>query len=313
MDTRLQGYNFKLGLLFISIAVAFWGVLPTALKLTAHFIDPISLTWLRFILAFIVSLLLQKWAGNLNQFKVLPVKQWGALLLVASLLLVNYNSFVYSLDFLAPAAAQLNFQTAPFFLALGGMLFFKERLSALQLMCFATLALGMMLFFQPLLQSASMSNHVWMGVIIIQISALSWSCYALLQRSLIAYISPGNILLFVYGFGLIVMTPFTHFETIYSLDNSDWQVVLFCAFNTVVAYGCFAQSMKYWPTIKVGAMIALTPVISFLSTFVVVSLGWWPNDITSSNMSLLTGLGIVLVVASVFGVQLLPGKGRQDR
>jgi drug/metabolite transporter (DMT)-like permease len=307
----VQSYNFKLGLLFISTAVAFWGVLPTALKLTADFIDPISLTWLRFIVAFVVSLLLQTWAGNLNQFKALPMKQWGALLLVASLLLINYISFVYSLDFLAPSAAQLNFQTAPFFLALGGLLFFKERLSVLQLLCFATLALGMILFFQPLIQSASMSGHVWTGVIIIQISALSWSCYALLQRSLIAHISPGNILLFVYGFGLLVMTPFTHFEKFSELDNSDWQVVLFCAFNTVVAYGCFAQSMKYWPTIKVGAMIALTPLISFLSTALVVHFGWWPQHIFLSNMSVLTGLGIALIVASVFGVQLLPGRRSQ--
>ena len=303
----MQGYHFKLGLLFISIAVSSWGILPIALKLTSGFIDPVSLTWLRFLVAFVVSLLLQKLAGNLEQFKSLGKRQWCSLLLVALFLIINYVSFVQSLEYLAPGSAQLSFQTAPFLLAFGGVLFFKERLGALQLMCFATLALGMLLFFHPLLNlSDTSSGDVWLGVMIIQFSAISWSCYALLQRSLLSHITPGNILLFVYGFGLLAMSPFTNFNHFPSFDYSDWIVVMFCAVNTLVAYGCFAQSMKYWPTIQVGAMIALTPLISFLATELVAAMGWWPNHFTAASLDLMAILGILLVIASVFGVQLLP-------
>ncbi len=303
----MPSYNFKLGLLFISIAVSSWGVLPIALKLTSEFIGPVSLTWLRFLVAFTVSLLLQKMAGNLEQFKSLGKRQWCSLLLVALLLIINYVSFVQSLDYLTPGSAQLSFQTAPFLLAFGGVLFFKERLGALQLMCFATLALGMLLFYHPLLNlSDTAPGDVWLGVMIIQFSAISWSCYALLQRSLLQHITPGNILLFVYGFGLLAMSPFTDFNHLPSLDDSDWLVVMFCAVNTLVAYGCFAQSMKYWPTIQVGAMIALTPLISFLVTELVAFMGWWPNHFTAASLDPLAVLGICVVITSVFGVQLLP-------
>ena len=55
-----QRQQFKLGLFFATTAILFWGMLPIALKLSAGFIDPITLTWFRFFIAFIVSIGLQK-------------------------------------------------------------------------------------------------------------------------------------------------------------------------------------------------------------------------------------------------------------
>ncbi len=185
----------QLGLIFISVAIVFWGMLPIALKLSGAFIDPVTLTWFRFLVALVVSILIQWSAGSLKQFAALDAKVWLRLVLAGVFLMLNYVSFVYSLDYLAPGAAQLNFQTSPFFLAFGGVLFFKERLNAVQLSCFATLALGMLMFFHPYLDLSGANNHqVWIGVMIIQFSALSWTSYALLQKSLLNRLSPANVL-----------------------------------------------------------------------------------------------------------------------
>lgn len=257
----------QLGLLFISVAVLFWGMLPIALKLSAAFIDPVTLTWFRFLVALLVSIVIQWSAGSLKQFAALDAKVWLRLVLAGIFLMLNYVSFVYSLDYLAPGAAQLNFQTSPFFLAFGGVLFFKERLNAVQLSCFATLALGMLMFFHPNLNFSGANNHqVWIGVMIIQFSALSWTSYALLQKSLLNRLSPANVLLVIYGLGIFVMAPFSDFSQFVRMDSFDWQIALFCAANTLIAYGCFGQSMKYWPTAQVSAMLALTPVFSFSAT-----------------------------------------------
>jgi len=302
-----SNYNFKLGLIFATTTVFFWGMLPIALKLAADFIDPVTLTWFRFFVAFLISIILQKLSGNLAQFKSLLRLDWLKLTAAACFSMINYISFVYCLDYLSPGPAQLNFQTAPFFLAFGGMLFFKERINALQMSCFATLALGMMLFFQPHLSFTSTDDsQVWMGVLLVQFSALSWACYALIQKSLLAKLSPGNVLLYIYGSGIVIMAPMSDFNYFASMSTGQWSVAVFCAINTLVAYGCFAQAMKYWPTAQVGITVALTPIFSFSFTALVVSLGWWQGLISANPINLLGTIGIVLVVSSVICVQLLP-------
>nr|WP_277956687.1 DMT family transporter [Shewanella sp. N2AIL] len=294
-------------MLFISVAIVFWGMLPIALKLSGAFIDPVTLTWFRFLVALVVSILIQWSAGSLKQFAALDAKVWLRLVLAGVFLMLNYVSFVYSLDYLAPGAAQLNFQTSPFFLAFGGVLFFKERLNAVQLSCFATLALGMLMFFHPYLDLSGANNHqVWIGVMIIQFSALSWTSYALLQKSLLNRLSPANVLLVIYGLGIFVMAPFSDFSQFASMDSFEWQIALFCAANTLIAYGCFGQSMKYWPTAQVSAMLALTPVFSFSATALVVSIGWWPEVFHADELDGLSLLGIGVIIVSVMVVQLLP-------
>ncbi|WP_338725893.1 DMT family transporter [Shewanella baltica] len=297
----------QLGLIFISVAIVFWGMLPIALKLSGAFIDPVTLTWFRFLVALVVSIVIQWSAGSLKQFTALDAKVWLRLVLAGVFLMLNYVSFVYSLDYLAPGAAQLNFQTSPFFLAFGGVLLFKERLNAVQLSCFATLALGMLMFFHPYLDLSGANNHqVWIGVMIIQFSALSWTSYALLQKSLLNRLSPANVLLVIYGLGIFVMAPFSDFSQFASMDSFEWQIALFCAANTLIAYGCFGQSMKYWPTAQVSAMLALTPVFSFSATALVVSIGWWPDVFHADELNGLSLLGIGVIIVSVMVVQLLP-------
>lgn len=297
----------QLGLLFISVAVLFWGMLPIALKLSGSFIDPVTLTWFRFLVALLVSILVQWSAGSLKQFAALDAKVWLRLILAGLFLMLNYVSFVYSLDYLAPGAAQLNFQTSPFFLAFGGVLFFKERLNAVQLSCFATLALGMLMFFHPYLDFSATDNHeIWLGVMIVQFSALSWTTYALLQKSLLNRLSPANVLLVIYALGIFAMAPFSDFSQFAQMDSFDWQVALFCAANTLIAYGCFGQSMKYWPTAQVSAMLALTPVFSFSATALVVSIGWWPDVFKADKLDALSLFGIGVIIVSVMVVQLLP-------
>ncbi|BAJ03705.1 DMT family transporter [Shewanella violacea] len=303
----MQQNNFKLGLFFVSVSVLFWGILPIALKLSASFIDPVSLTWFRFLVALVISLGIQFFTGSLKQFCHLDRRAWVKLFFAGILLMLNYVSFVYALKYLAPGTAQLNFQTSPFFLAFGGVLFFKEKLNAAQLSCFATLALGMLMFFHPYLDiSQSDNSAIWTGVMIIQFSVCSWTSYALLQKSLLKQLAPSNVLLFIYGLGVLVMAPFIDFSQFSTMTSNQWWVAIFCAINTLIAYGCFGESMKYWPTAQVSAMLALTPIFSFASTALVVSLGLWPELLSSDGLDSLSLSGIGVIILSVMILQLLP-------
>ncbi|MFT4924302.1 MAG: drug/metabolite transporter (DMT)-like permease [Phenylobacterium sp.] len=304
----MASYNFRLGLLFISIAVLSWGALPVALKLSSAFIDPVTLTWFRFLIAFGVTLAWQCFTGQLSQFRQLTTSHWFKLALATVFSVLNYNTFTFSLDYLTPGQAQLNFQSAPFFLAFGGMLFFKEKLRPIQMMCFATLALGMMMFFHPYLDWSTMSQNdgLWLGILIIHFSALSWTCYSLIQKSLFSQLSANNILLFIYGFGLMLMLPFSELSHFAQMQQFDWLIAFYCALNTILGYGCFAQAMKYWPMSQLGPMISLTPIITFSSTALVVSQGWWPQVFQSDDLDGLMLAGVSLVILSVVGIQWFP-------
>jgi drug/metabolite transporter (DMT)-like permease len=135
---------------------------------------------------------------------------------------------------------------------------------------------------------------------------MSWTSYALLQKSVSQRLSPSNVLLFIYALGIVLMAPFSDFSQFEAMTLDQWWIVLFCGANTLIAYGCFGQALHYWPTSQVSAMLSLTPVLSFSATELVVGLGWWSGVFTSANIDALSLMGIVLIVCAVFVVQIVP-------
>ena len=305
MPTAKQ--TFLYGLFFSSVTVLFWGMLPIALKLSGSFSDPITLTWLRFSVAGIILGLWQWQRGKLGEFKSLSKNDWLRLFAAGTFLIINYTSFAWSLDFLLPGSAQLSFQIAPLFLALGGLFFLKENINWQQWLCFAAIGLGMLVFFHPIIGQGGQGS-IWVGFAIVQLSAAAWSLYALLQKSLFKRLAPTNILLAIYVYALLVMLPFSSPSELLNMSSEDAWIAAFCCLNTLVAYGAFAQAMRYWQTVQVSASIALTPVMAFILTEFCVAVGWWTESIHSSHADLLSLFGMLIVIVSAINVQLISAR-----
>ncbi|MBJ7538013.1 DMT family transporter [Marinomonas transparens] len=305
MPTAKQ--TFLYGLFFSCIAVLFWGMLPIALKLSGGFADAITLTWLRFLVAGVILALWQWLRGKLGEFRALKRKDWLRLCAAASFLIVNYTTFVWSLGYLLPGSAQLSFQVAPLFLALGGVFFLKEKIHWKQWLCFAMIGLGMLIFFHPVFGQTNKST-IWVGFAIVQVSAVCWSMYALLQKSLFKYLGPSNIFLAIYGYAAVVMLPFTTPSLLLTMSSQDTWIAAFCCLNTLIAYGAFAQAMRYWQTVQVSASVALSPVTAFILTELCVANNWWPDSISSSHADTLSLFGMFIVIASAIGVQLISAR-----
>jgi drug/metabolite transporter (DMT)-like permease len=120
--------NLK-GIIYAGITAVFWGVLAIVLKIIDDKVEPITIVWFRFLLAF---LMLAGWqaAKNPASFKILirpPV-----LLIIATLALTwNYIGFMMGIHYTTPSNAQLFIQTGPILLAVAGIVFFKEKISRL--------------------------------------------------------------------------------------------------------------------------------------------------------------------------------------
>lgn len=289
---------FMNGLVMVAITVLFWGILPIALVFTLSLQDGTTITWFRFLVAAAICLSYQAAKGRLGEFRALTLKEWGILSTATLFLITDYLLFIYGLNYISPSAMQVFSQATPLFLALGGIIFFKERISKFQAACFATLFLGLGMFFNASISSLAFDQSGFMTGVLIAVSAsFVWASYALLQKRLVRKISSTNILLFVYVVAVVVLLPLSDLGSFGTLTRVDWAILLFCALNTLVAYYSFSESLNHWPTTHVSSALALIPLATIFASYGAYQL--WPDMIPFPELNLIGWAGVVLVLSSM--------------
>jgi len=296
---------FMYGLFFSLTTVFFWGLIPIALKVSGGFADPITLTWLRFSVSGVIVFVWQWRRKRLHEFVYLTRSEWVQLLFAGIFLIVNYTCFAWGVNYLRPETAQLGMQVAPLFLALGGVFFLKEKIVFVQWVCFGVLLAGLVIFFHPVITGDYHGDISLMmtGFLIILVSAICWSAYAIAQKSLFKKLDASNILLAIYLFATVAMFPVTHPSQLMSMTVSETWIAFFCCLNTLIAYGAFAQALRHWETVQVSAVITLTPVLSYLLTELCVFWGLWSDIITPSHADALSLFGMAVVIFAAIGIQ----------
>ena len=290
--------NTTTGLSLALLTALLWSILPLALAAILLSLDGVTITWFRFTVAAVICFFWQLYRGKLNEFMQLTPKDWFVLTLAAVFLIIDYVGFTLALNYISPIAATVFSQVTPFFLCIGGIIFFKERLNYVQIWCFVLLFIGLMLFFNDSLTAVlSEQEMLVIGAVIAVLSSLIWVFYALLQKSLLKRLSATNILLYIYALAIVLLAPVSDLQGFVKLDGYDWLILLFCALNTVVAYGAFAQSMKHIDTTQVSVIIATIPLFTIVLSY--LAFVYWPQYFTFEQINQLGWLGVFMVVASV--------------
>jgi len=286
------------GLSLALFTALLWGILPIALASILLSLDGVTITWFRFTFAAVICFLWQLHQGKLNEFKQLTARDWFILTLAAVFLIADYVGFTLTLNYISPIAATVFSQVTPFFLCIGGIIVFKERLNLMQILCFVFLFIGLMFFFNDSLSAVlSEREMLVVGAVVAVLSSLVWVFYALLQKSLLKRLSATNILLYIYVLAILLLGPISDLHGFVKLDGYDWLVLLFCALNTVIAYGAFAQSMKHIDTTQVSTIISTIPLFTIALSYLAFLL--WPQYFVFKEINILGWLGILMVVASV--------------
>jgi drug/metabolite transporter (DMT)-like permease len=112
--------NHNKGIFYAIITVLFWGVLAVALKVAVKRVDPATIVWFRFVLAFI-PLLAWSLIRNPENLKIL-VKPPLILIVAAIALAINYLGFNLGVKYTSPVNAQLFVQIGQILLALAGII-----------------------------------------------------------------------------------------------------------------------------------------------------------------------------------------------
>lgn len=314
---RASGH-WRLGLILSLTTAVCWATLPVALKIVLDLLDPITLTWFRFLIAALCTAAWLGWRGRLGGYARLGGRGRALLLLAAVMLLGNYVFYLYGVQLTTPANAQLLIQLAPLLMALGGIWLFKEAFRPAQWLGLALLVAGLALFFHDQwlhaalrdtpLDAAGEASGYLLGSACVLVAAVVWAVYALAQKQLLMRLDSMQILLAIYTFAALALWPFAHPSGLGALDGTHWMLLMFCALNTVGAYGAFAEALAHWEASRVSAVLATTPLMCIAVSMLVHAL--WPHWLAPEHIGTWGWAGAAIAVSGSAAVSLL---GRRTR
>jgi drug/metabolite transporter (DMT)-like permease len=252
-----------LGVVLAVTTALLWGVLAIGLKIAMNRLEPMTIVWFRFLLAF--SILLAWYTAKQPSFLKILVRP-PVLLMAASLALgINYIAFMYGLKFTSAGTSQIIIQIGPIMLGVVGFVFFRETISRRQALGFLIAGAGLTLFYlDNIMQYLGHEELYNMGILWIVVSAMSWVVYATFQKMLVRSYPAMQLNLFIFGLPVIIFLPFAKFSAFLTLDFTDWLLIIFLGLNTLISYSCLTLSFKYLEANKISMIITMNPIVTFV-------------------------------------------------
>ena len=297
--------NHTKGIIYASVTAFFWGFLAIALKIAARQVDPVTIVWFRFAVAFVM---LSAWLAVKKPSSFRIVLRPPLLLILAALgLSWNYMGYMLGIHYTTPSNAQLFIQTGPLLLAIAGLVLFKEKIVSRQLVGFVVAIAGFSFFYRDQLSAFFESRGTYQYGILFTISgAVAWATYAILQKKLVVNHPVDSLNLVLFGLPALLYLPFINLAPLLQLHWSWWLLMLFLGVNTFIAYTCMANALKYTEANKVSIIIVLNPMITFITMGILtrMNVSW----IAHERFSLETIIGAAIVFA---GAILVVGRARK--
>ncbi len=295
MNLHQSSGRWQLGLFLALTTSILWGFLAVALKIVLQVLDANTVTWFRFVVAFgflVVYLMATKQFPNFRKLSSTDLK----LLAIATVsLAANYILFLMGLEKTSPSNSQVLIQLAPMMLGLSSLYIFKERYSPLQWVGLGILILGISLFSNEQLQGLVSNTNYLIGNLMIILAAIAWVIYGLCQKQLLQVLPSPAIMMTIYGGSAILFSPIAHPIQILKLEPIYLAALFFCALNTLVAYGAFAEALQHWEASRVSAVLALTPLVTIAVSTATSQI--FPELIklpTVSSLALIGAVGVVI-------------------
>ena len=304
--------RWQLGLALAFITSCLWGILPLTLEIALEGAGPVTITWFRFLVAFIVLGLWLATRGQLPKRRLLTRPTLKQLAIATIFLGGNYLTFLLGIQYTTVGNAEIVIQLAPLLLALGGLVFFRERYSWVQWAGVAVLVAGVLGFMKDKVAIGDVEQSAYfLGSAIIVLAAGLWAVYALIQKQLLLTLSSPQILWSIYGGCLLLYTPLARPQILLHQTPLQWGALLACAANTLLAYGAFAESLNHWEASRISAIIALTPILTLV--FVDGAAWGWPHLFEMEPLTRLGWGSAFVVVLGSWMVALGTRKGSPNR
>ncbi|MDH5761676.1 MAG: DMT family transporter [Nitrospinota bacterium] len=251
--------DYVRGLVYAGITALLWGILPILMKIALRDFSGTSIVWFRFAFAFPALFLFLKYRNKKPEAVLLAPPVMG--ILSGIFLAANYYCFLKGVETSSPSNAGILIQTAPVLLVILGVVLFNERFDRKQGVGLFVAVVGFILFYRD--QSLKLgAGDYTESTLYVEAAALLWVGYMVFQKKLAGLHEAQNLNLLVYGTAAVVLTPAVTWADFNGGHPGSWVLMAFLGLNTLLAYGCLAEAVKYIPLWLLSVVITLNPFIT---------------------------------------------------
>jgi drug/metabolite transporter (DMT)-like permease len=270
--------------------------------------DGYTITWYRFTAAALLLGTYLAVRGGLPKIKGQGLSVWVLLAIVTLALGGNYVLYILGLSYTSAGTAQVLIQLAPAMAMVGALIFFRERFVKAQWLGLFVLASGMALFFHNRIDEIiGHAGGYSLGLLLILLAAIAWAIYALAQKQLLSVMSSPSVLVVIYVGSALFLLPAASPRSVLGLSPLRFWLLVFSALNTLIAYGAFSEALEHWEASRVNAVLSLTPIATLLMVRIGSTL--WPEIVASEQITVVSGVGALLVVVGSMTIALAQASG----
>jgi drug/metabolite transporter (DMT)-like permease len=277
----------------ILLAVIFWGASFAATKIALLEIEPVTIIILRLILA---SILLFVFALLTKRKFALNIKSHLWIFILALIAVFHLWIQVTGLKYTTASNTGWIIGTAPIFMTLLALVFFKERVTPLQILGILIAMLGLLLLFGDgdLTRIDLIENK---GDLLVLGSAFTWGVYSMVNKKISLSYSPLMTIFYLFVMMVIIIAPFNisraAVDSVLQLSITGWVSIIFLGlFCSGIAYVIWAYSLRDLESAKVGAFLYFEP-------FITVIFAWMLLSEKITFMMMMSG---IIITAGVFMV-----------
>jgi drug/metabolite transporter (DMT)-like permease len=278
-------------------AVIFWGVSFIATKIALDELVPLTIIFLRLILAVIFLTAIAVYTKR--DFSV-NLKNHGGILILALVAVFHLWIQVTGMQYTTAAKTGWIIGTAPVFMVLVGLAAFKESLTILKTTGILIAFFGLILLIShgDLSSIDLISNK---GDFLILASAFTWAVYSAVNKKISLTYPPMMTILFLFLMMAIIISPFTindaAVQSVIHLSAVSWVSILFLGILcSGAAYVMWASALKEMESAKVGAFLYFEPFVTVIASWIILN-----EKITLLMIlaGIIITLGVVLVNVSL--------------
>ena len=253
---------FLRGILLSLVTALLWGVLPIFLKITLQGFHAGTISWFRFVFAFLLLAGILQWKEH-KPLDILRKPPWMGIV-GGACLSANYYWVTVAVDLSGPSNMAVLIQTASIFLVLVGVFVFHEHLTLRQVLGMFVAGVGLFLIFHDQQSRILETGDYFYANFLIVLAALVWVGYMVSQKFLSRQYGAQSLNLLVYAVATLTLIGGVEWADFTRAGLTAWLSLIFCGFNTLLAYGTLAEAVKYIPLALISVIISLNPLITLL-------------------------------------------------
>ncbi|MGO4886529.1 DMT family transporter [Anaerobacillus sp. MEB173] len=281
-----------LGPMYLALAAAIWGGLYVVSKFTLDTIPPMTLLFIRYLMASVVM-----WLICLYYQVPLQLKQYRGLLIQIGFIgyFLSIAAQFIGTKLTSAHMGSLITTLSPLFLSIFAIFLLKEKMSRNQVFSMFLAIIGIFVIVGIPGANGGYSDQ-GLGIIVLLIAALTWGYYSVISRKASRYYSPIQITTIGIWLATIITFPTIFFEMNqwHYQDLFTVPVILSTLYigviSTALAYFSWNKGLQLTPAHQAGLFFFLQPVVGSL-------FGW---IFLKEQLSVTFFLGSIFILIGVY-------------